>query len=56
MSYESHKYYNGNLYASITKDVKSQHLFMDLHEGITYLKWFYGNYNGKDVSIAQCLF
>jgi hypothetical protein len=34
MSYESHKYYNGNLYASIAKDVKNQQLFMDLHLGI----------------------
>jgi hypothetical protein len=33
MSYESHKYYNGNLYASIAKDVKNQ-LFMELHVGI----------------------
>jgi len=30
MSYESHKYYNGNLYA---KDVKNQQLFIDLHAG-----------------------
>jgi len=35
MSYESHKYYNGNLYASFTKDVKNQQLFKDLHAGIT---------------------
>jgi hypothetical protein len=34
MSYESHKYYNGNLYASNAKDVKNQQLFMDLHAGI----------------------
>jgi hypothetical protein len=34
MSYESHKYYNGNLYASITKDVKNQQLFMDLNLSI----------------------
>jgi hypothetical protein len=27
MSYESHKYHNGNLYASIAKDVKNQQLF-----------------------------
>jgi hypothetical protein len=32
MSYESHKYYNGNLYASIIKDVKNQQL--DLYAGI----------------------
>jgi hypothetical protein len=31
MSCESHKYYNGNLYVSIAKDVKNQQLFMDLH-------------------------
>ncbi len=34
MSYESHKYYNGNLYASIAKYVKNQQLFMDLYAGI----------------------
>jgi hypothetical protein len=34
MSYESHTYYNGNLYASIAKDVENQELFMDLHAGI----------------------
>jgi hypothetical protein len=34
MSYESHKYYNGNLYASNAKDVKNQQLFMDLHANI----------------------
>jgi len=33
MSYESHKYYNGSLYASITKDVKNQQLFVDLCAG-----------------------
>jgi len=31
MSYESQKYYNGNVYASIAKNVKNQHLFMDLY-------------------------
>jgi len=35
MSYESHKYYNGNRYVSITKDVKNQQLFINLHAGIT---------------------
>jgi hypothetical protein len=30
----SHKYYNGNLYASIAKDVKNQKLFMDLYANI----------------------
>jgi hypothetical protein len=34
MFYESFKYYNGNLYASIAKDVKNKKLFMDLHAGI----------------------
>jgi hypothetical protein len=34
MSYESHKYYNGKLYASNAKDVKNQQNFMDLHAGI----------------------
>jgi hypothetical protein len=33
MSYESHKYYNGNLYVSIAKDVKNQQLLMDLYVG-----------------------
>jgi hypothetical protein len=32
--YESHKYYNGNLYVNIAKDVKNQQLFMDLHANI----------------------
>jgi len=35
MSYESYKYYNGNIYASNAKDVKNQQLFMDLHASIT---------------------
>jgi hypothetical protein len=35
MSYESYKYYNGNLYVSNAKNVKTQQLFMDLHVGIT---------------------
>jgi hypothetical protein len=35
MSYESYKYYNGNLYASIAKDVKNQQLLRDLYVGIT---------------------
>jgi hypothetical protein len=33
LSYESHKYYNGNLYASMAKDVKNQQLFIDLYVG-----------------------
>jgi hypothetical protein len=57
MSYEYHKYYNGNLYANVVNDVKNQQLFMrPIYVGITYLKWPYGNYNRKDVSIAQCSF
>jgi len=56
LSYESHQYYNGNLYASMTKDVKNQQLFMDLYVGIVYLKWPCGNYIRKDVGIAQCSF
>jgi hypothetical protein len=31
MSYESNKYFNGNLYASNAKNVNNQQLFMDLH-------------------------
>jgi hypothetical protein len=39
MSYESYKYYNGNLYANNVKDVKNQQLFMDLHASIVmYVK------------------
>jgi hypothetical protein len=34
LSYESHKYYNGNLDVSIAKYVKNQQLFMDLYAGI----------------------
>ncbi len=34
MSYESHKYYNGNLYACIAKDVKNQQLLRDLYASI----------------------
>ncbi len=35
MSYESYKYYNGNLYASTAKNVNNQQLFMDLQASIT---------------------
>jgi hypothetical protein len=35
MSYEFHKYYNGNLYVNITKDVKNQQSLRDLYVGIT---------------------
>ncbi len=34
MSYEFHKYYNGNLYANIAKDVKNQQLFMNVYVDI----------------------
>jgi hypothetical protein len=34
MSYESHKYYKGNLYTNNAEDVKIQQLFMDLHASI----------------------
>jgi hypothetical protein len=40
-------YYNG---------CKNQPLLQYLYVGIAYLKWPYGNYNRKDVSIAQCSF
>jgi len=52
MSYESHKYYNGNLYVSIVMDVKTRNLYA----GIAYFKWPYENYNRKDVGIAKCSF
>jgi hypothetical protein len=35
MSYESHKYCNGNLYAGIVKDIENKQLFMDLYVGIS---------------------
>jgi hypothetical protein len=55
MLYESHKYYNGNLYASIAMDVKKTNNYLqDLYVGIIYLKWSYENYNRKDVGIVQC--
>jgi hypothetical protein len=38
MSYESHKYYNGNLYANIAMDIKNQQ-----HASIEDLKWPYGS-------------
>jgi hypothetical protein len=34
MSYEYHKYYNGDLYWGIAKDVKNQQLFTYLYVGI----------------------
>ncbi len=42
------KYYNGCK--------KTSNYLQDLYVGITYLKWPYGNYNRKDVGIAQCSF
>jgi hypothetical protein len=35
---------------------KTSNYLRDLYVGITSLKWFYGNYNRKDVGIAQCSF
>jgi hypothetical protein len=45
-----------NLYVGITMDVKNQQLLRYLYAGIAHLKWPYGNYNRKDVGIAQCSF
>jgi hypothetical protein len=35
---------------------KTNNYLRDLYMGIAYLKWPHGNYNRKDVSIAQCSF
>jgi hypothetical protein len=35
---------------------KRNNYLQNLHMGIAYLKWPYGNYNRKDVGIAQCSF
>jgi len=35
---------------------KNSNYLQNLYVGIPYLKWPYGNYNKKDVSIAQCSF
>jgi hypothetical protein len=35
---------------------ENQQLLQYLYMGIAYLKWPYGNYNRKDVGIAQCSF
>jgi hypothetical protein len=35
---------------------KISNYLRDLYVSITYLKWPYGNYNIKDVHIAQCSF
>ncbi len=45
-----------DLYATIAMDVKNQPLLQNLYVVIAYLKWHYGNYNKKDVGIAQCSF
>jgi hypothetical protein len=34
MSYESYKYCNGDLYASIAKNAKNPQLFMNLYAGM----------------------
>jgi hypothetical protein len=39
----------------IAMDVKKPSNYLrNLYVGIAYLKWPYGNYNRKDVGIAQC--
>ncbi len=49
--------YFWNLYVGIIMDVKKTNNYLqDLYVGIAYLKWSYGNYNKKDVGIAQCSF
>jgi hypothetical protein len=49
--------YLGNLYAGIIMDVKKINYYLrDLYVGIADFKWSYGNYNRKDVGIAQCTF
>jgi hypothetical protein len=35
---------------------KTSNYLQDLYVGIAYLKWPYGNYNKKDLGIAQCSF
>jgi hypothetical protein len=55
MSYESHKYYNGNLCANITKDVKIQQLFMDLHVGIVMDVKQTDNYYETYIQVLQWL-
>jgi hypothetical protein len=45
-----------DLYAGIAMVVKNQPLLQDLYASIAYFKWPYGNYNRKDVSMAQCSF
>jgi len=49
--------YFRNLYAGTIMDVKKTNNYLqDLYVGIAYLKRPYGNYNKKDVGIAQCSF
>jgi hypothetical protein len=49
--------YFQNLYVGIVMDVKkTSNYLQNLYVGIAYLKWPYGNYNKKDVGIAQCSF
>jgi hypothetical protein len=49
--------YLQKLYVGIVMDVKKTNNYLqDLYVSITYLKWPYGNYNRKDVGIAQCSF
>jgi hypothetical protein len=43
-----------DLYAGIAMLVKNQPLWWNLYAIIAYLKWPYGNYNRKDLGIAQC--
>jgi hypothetical protein len=35
---------------------KTSNYLQNLHLGIAYLKWPYGNYNRNDVGITQCSF
>jgi hypothetical protein len=49
--------YLQKLYVGILMDVKKTNNYLqDLYVSIAYLKWPYGNYNRKDVGIAQCSF
>jgi hypothetical protein len=42
---------------NIAMDVKQTNNYLqNLYVGIIYLKWPYGNYNKKDVGVAQCSF
>jgi len=35
---------------------KTINYLQNLYVGIAYLKWHYGNYDGKNVGITQCSF